>query len=91
MAKPGPKPKPTHLKIITGNPGKRPLNHDEPEVIEPLGTPPAGWQAGAKRGGRGGQFPQTGRSVDRWPPFVHATAKLGPGVKAKKPQESSKN
>ena len=30
MAKPGPKPKPTHLKIIEGNPGNRPLNHKEP-------------------------------------------------------------
>ena len=48
MAKPGPKPKPTHLKVITGNPGKRPLNRHEPEIIEPLGGPPAGWQAGAK-------------------------------------------
>jgi len=26
----GRKPKPTHLKAITGNPGKHPLNHDEP-------------------------------------------------------------
>jgi P27 family predicted phage terminase small subunit len=26
----GRKPKPTHLKAITGNPGKRPLNYDEP-------------------------------------------------------------
>jgi len=26
----GRKPKPTHLKAITGNPGKRPLNRDEP-------------------------------------------------------------
>ena len=48
MAQRGTKPKPTHLKIITGNPGKRPINELEPEVIEPLGTPPAGWKAGAK-------------------------------------------
>jgi phage terminase small subunit len=26
----GRKPKPTHLKAITGNPGKRPLNQNEP-------------------------------------------------------------
>jgi P27 family predicted phage terminase small subunit len=26
----GRKPKPTHLKAITGNPGKHPLNHQEP-------------------------------------------------------------
>ncbi len=48
MAQRGRKPKPSHLKIISGNPGKRPLNEQEPEVIEPLGMPPAGWQAGAK-------------------------------------------
>jgi P27 family predicted phage terminase small subunit len=28
---PGPRPKPTHLKIIAGNPGRRPLPQDEPE------------------------------------------------------------
>src|SRR5438067_3785806 len=26
----GRRPKPTRLKMLTGNPGKRPLNHDEP-------------------------------------------------------------
>ena len=31
MAKVGRKPKPTHLKIIEGNPGKRPLNKNEPK------------------------------------------------------------
>ena len=31
MSKPGPKPKPTHLKILEGNPGKRPLNKNEPK------------------------------------------------------------
>ena len=31
----GPKPKPTRLKILAGNPGKRPLNKQEPK-------PPAG-------------------------------------------------
>jgi P27 family predicted phage terminase small subunit len=28
---PGPRPKPTHLKVIAGNPGRRPLPQDEPE------------------------------------------------------------
>lgn len=28
----GRKPKPTHLKLVTGNPGRRPLNEDEPQV-----------------------------------------------------------
>ena len=27
----GPPPKPTHLKLIDGNPGKRPLNENEPK------------------------------------------------------------
>jgi len=31
MTKPGPRPMPSRLKIITGNPGKRPLNEDEPQ------------------------------------------------------------
>ncbi len=31
-------PKPTHLKLVDGNPGKRPINKDEPKV-EP-GRPP---------------------------------------------------
>jgi phage terminase small subunit len=29
----GRKPKPTILKLLTGNPGKRPLNNNEPEPI----------------------------------------------------------
>jgi P27 family predicted phage terminase small subunit len=28
---PGPPPKPTKLKVLTGNPGRRPLNSSEPE------------------------------------------------------------
>lgn len=28
----GRKPKPSHLKLITGNPGKRPMNENEPPV-----------------------------------------------------------
>jgi len=31
MAKPGTKPKPTALKVLEGNPGKRPLNENEPK------------------------------------------------------------
>ena len=48
MATSGRRPKATRLKLIQGNPGKRPLNDQEPEVIEPLGDPPAGWAGGAK-------------------------------------------
>lgn len=40
---PGAKPKPAHLKIVTGNPGKRPVNV-EPTSPE-LGKPPAGLSA----------------------------------------------
>lgn len=29
--KTGPRPKPTQLKVVAGNPGKRPLNKDEPQ------------------------------------------------------------
>ena len=35
---PGPLPKPTELKVIEGNPGKRPLNDREPK---PVSGPPA--------------------------------------------------
>ena len=36
----GPKPKPTHIKLVTGNPGKRPLPQDEPQPRGPLSTRP---------------------------------------------------
>ena len=29
---PGPRPKPTRLKVLEGNPGKRPLNKNEPQI-----------------------------------------------------------
>lgn len=35
----GRKPKPTALKVIQGNPGRRPLNRDEPQP-GPVGEPP---------------------------------------------------
>ncbi len=34
----GRKPTPTHLKVLAGNPGKRPMNDDEPEATS--GIPP---------------------------------------------------
>ncbi len=37
----GRKPKPTHLKVIAGNPGKRPLNEQEPRYDPKLLKPPA--------------------------------------------------
>lgn len=36
----GRKPKPTHLKLVTGNPGKRPLPQAEAKVIPALPSPP---------------------------------------------------
>lgn len=36
----GRKPKPTHLKLVTGNPGKRKLNKAEPEPVRALPNVP---------------------------------------------------
>jgi len=36
----GRKPRPTHLKAVMGNPGKRPLNRDEPKPTPNLPDPP---------------------------------------------------
>lgn len=37
----GRRPKPTHLRVVTGNPGKRPLNQAEPQPRRELPSPPA--------------------------------------------------
>ena len=48
MGKRGPPPKPTALKLLTGNPGKRAINHTEPQPAKavarrvPSSLPPAG-------------------------------------------------
>ena len=39
--KPGTKPKPTHLKLVTGNPGKRTLNRKEAKAKAAIPVPPA--------------------------------------------------
>lgn len=39
--KPGTKPKPTHLKLVTGNPGKRTLNRKEAKTKTAIPVPPA--------------------------------------------------
>src|SRR5688572_21911457 len=44
----GRKPKPTWLKIMTGNPGKRPLNDAEPQPEGLLGEPPE-WLTDAQK------------------------------------------
>jgi len=36
MGKRGPKPKPTGLRVLEGNPSRRPINHEEPR---PIGEP----------------------------------------------------
>jgi P27 family predicted phage terminase small subunit len=42
-------PKPTHLRLVTGNPGKRPINADEPKPAAKLPQPPAELGDDAKR------------------------------------------
>lgn len=49
MAKRGRPPKPTRLKILNGNPGKRPLNRDEPQFRIGAPTCPAHLDAEAKK------------------------------------------
>ena len=45
MATRGTKPKPSALKLIAGNPGKRPINAAEP-AFEAAGTPAPDWLTG---------------------------------------------
>lgn len=45
----GPSPKPTKLKLAAGNPGKRPLNTQEPKPEPAAGDPPAWLSDGARR------------------------------------------
>lgn len=49
MAKPGRKPKPTHLRLIEGNPGKRPLLENEPKPRPVAPTCPAWLNTKAKK------------------------------------------
>jgi P27 family predicted phage terminase small subunit len=48
----GRRPKPTWLKIVAGNPGKRPLNDDEPQPIGDLLDPPEWFSDSQKEGWR---------------------------------------
>ena len=49
MPVPGPKPKPTELKILEGNPGRRPLNDQAPKP-QPVAPPmPRGLPKGARK------------------------------------------
>lgn len=47
MGRRGPAPEPTALKILKGNPGKRPINTDEPVVESSIPDPPAELSASA--------------------------------------------
>lgn len=38
----GPRPKPTYMKLLDGNPGRRPLNENEPKPVGDLRDPPEG-------------------------------------------------
>lgn len=40
MGKRGPSPKPTHLRLLEGNAGKRPINENEPQPTGAIGEPP---------------------------------------------------
>lgn len=44
----GRRPKPTHLKLVQGNPGKRAINRSEPKPRRVLPSPPAHLRARAK-------------------------------------------
>ena len=45
----GPKPKPTKLKLLEGNPGRRPINDKEPKPKERLPQCPTHLSEEAKR------------------------------------------
>jgi P27 family predicted phage terminase small subunit len=49
MGKRGPPPKPTTIKILEGNPGKRPLNTREPRAERTLPDPPKSMKPENKR------------------------------------------
>ena len=44
----GRRPKPTHLRLVQGNPGKRPINKAEPQPRRELPSPPAHLSDGAR-------------------------------------------
>jgi P27 family predicted phage terminase small subunit len=46
VGKRGPPPKPTVIKILNGNPGKRPLPDNEPQPAPATGLQPPGWLKG---------------------------------------------
>ena len=59
MAVRGRKPKPSHLKLVTGNPGKRAINTQEPVPERILPAPPAELTAEARASGTGSPVSST--------------------------------
>ena len=49
MGRRGPRPEPTAVVLAKGNPGKRPLNPDEPQLQTSATTPPADLKARARQ------------------------------------------
>lgn len=56
--KQGRKPTPTALRLLRGNPGRRPINADEPKAAPKLPPPPAELSDAAKR-----EWRRTGRKL----------------------------
>jgi P27 family predicted phage terminase small subunit len=59
----GRKPKPTHLKLLAGKPGHRPLSEaePEPELVNET-TPPPAWMSGEGRAVWAAEFPKLVRN-----------------------------
>ena len=53
MATRGRKPTPTAIKLLEGNPGKRPLNANEPKPAKKRPPVPNGWSRKPRKNGGG--------------------------------------
>ena len=62
MAQRGRKPKPTAVKVLEGNPGKRSLNTNEPKPVKKAPRCLRGWKMRQRRNGSGWQ--------NRWSSWV---------------------
>jgi hypothetical protein len=74
----GRRPKPTPVKVLTGNPGKRPLNKNEPrpDVLIPECPPELGPVARLDRTGIG-RLPQNREQGSYFAPIRKLTPKPG--------------
>ena len=59
----GRRPKPTHLKLITGNPGKRAINLREPKPVPKMPEPPTALSAEARQEWDNGRAASCSHSV----------------------------